>query len=297
MVRPFSLFSGPWFLYDLRLQEETAKVEEYLLNGYSIVPSFTDTIIRCISLSKANAFENLLEPLQKLLRLSPPIARTLARPDMFSRVGQKLHHSKPAVRVNLLRILSTICNSSEEQGGLLIQYGILDSIRELQSDSRVLVRELATQLIKSSEESSISFSNLNNGKRRTPFRRQSTSANSPNLIPNPSMPSSPQMTRSVASNVILEGRETPRNSNPSLNGSHVMRPGSRDGRSPSLFMTPTNVPASRPRIPRVISHRASQQSMSILSQKEDPRLTSGRPSPSLFPFRRRRQTNSPSDFS
>ncbi|KAI5296249.1 hypothetical protein KEM55_005880, partial [Ascosphaera atra] len=164
------------------LQEETARVEEYLLDAQSMVPSFSDCIARCVTVSKANAFENLLEPLQKLLRLSPAIAETLARPDMFARIGQKLHHTKPAVRVNLLRILSTICESTGEGGALLTKYGILDAIRELQNDPRVLVRELAGKLLISCEETE---SMNGSGRRRATggFRRSSLTGGLPSALP------------------------------------------------------------------------------------------------------------------
>ncbi|KAJ5373418.1 Armadillo-like helical [Penicillium concentricum] len=105
------------------LQEETAKVEEHLLDGifesdtFEGPITFTGAIAECLKLSKANAFENTLEPLQKLLRLSPHVASTFARPDIFQRLRQKLHHTKAAVRLNLLRIIASICDSNEEQGG------------------------------------------------------------------------------------------------------------------------------------------------------------------------------------
>ncbi|KAF3491992.1 STE/STE11/CDC15 protein kinase [Arthroderma uncinatum] len=197
------------------LQEETAKVEEYLLDTQHGDYSFTVAIIRCMAISKANAFENLLEPLQKLLRLSPAIAATLARPDMFERIGQKLQHTKPA-----------------EQCGLLRRYGLLDAIRELQKDSRVLVRELAGQLVKNSEESdSVS---LNGSKRRpTPRRRSTSTAAPPSLISSHSMPATPQVTRPGSAKPYYEGRETPRRQN-GLDGSLILRPGSRDGRGPNI---------------------------------------------------------------
>ena len=166
------------------LQEETAKVEEHLLEDRQDRPSFTDSIVKCLTISKANAFENILEPLQKLLRLSPPIASTLARPDLFTRLGQKLHHNKAAVRLNLLRIISSICDSSEEQGGLLAAYGLLDAVSELENDSAILVRDMAGKLIRSSESYVL-------GKRKPGMRRQSTSTTPPGLLPNQSAPSTP----------------------------------------------------------------------------------------------------------
>ncbi|EEH21935.2 STE/STE11/CDC15 protein kinase [Paracoccidioides brasiliensis Pb03] len=253
------------------LQEETAKVEEHLLDDRNGPPPFVDAIIRCLTISKANAFENLLEPLQKLLRLSPPIASTLARPDMFSRIGQKLHHTKPAVRVNLLRILSTICDSTDERGILLSRYGLLDAIRELQKDSRVLVRELAVQLIKSSEESDTLLSTA--AKRRTNIRRQSVTTAPPSLISSHSMPASPQVGRSSASKLLYEGRETPRRPNGINSVGLAMRPGSRDGRTPTAGVAATGGGGSgsssgKPRLPRAMTQLQPSSSSSSSSHKQ-----------------------------
>ncbi|EKG21879.1 hypothetical protein MPH_00799 [Macrophomina phaseolina MS6] len=122
------------------LQEETARVEQALISG-----SFPSAIISCFTNqdSSVDAFENLLEPLQKLLRLSPPVAALLARPELFSRVGQKLHTRKPVVRLNLLRIVRSICDSTEESGGgapLIQSHGLLEAIKRLaESDPAILL--------------------------------------------------------------------------------------------------------------------------------------------------------------
>lgn len=237
--------------------------------------------MRCITISKANAFENLLEPLQKLLRLSPAVAATLARPDMFERIGQKLHHTKPAVRVNLLRILSTICDACDERCSLLSRYGLLDAIRELQKDSRVLVRELASQLVKSSEES-----DHLNGQKRRPTRRRSTSITPPSLISSHSMPTTPQISRTGGSKLYLEGRENLHPPN-GLNGSLSLRPGSRDGRS-SITNSNGHGSAHKPRL----AHRLSQQITPMSQQKEETRTPTSLRTPSLLQSRRRRPTNS-----
>ncbi|KAI9653493.1 MAG: hypothetical protein M1829_001286 [Trizodia sp. TS-e1964] len=126
------------------LQEETAKVEEHLLSG-----DFTDAIVKCFNTSKANAFENLLEPLQKLLRLSLPVAHSLARPDLFSRILQKLSHNKAVVRLNLLRIVRSIFDASDGQAEVIWQYGLYEAIQKLaETDSAVLVRNMASELLK-----------------------------------------------------------------------------------------------------------------------------------------------------
>lgn len=275
-----------------RLQEETAKVEEHLLDNRQDKTSFTDAIVRCLTLSKANAFENLLEPLQKLLRLSPPVASTLARPDLFSRLGQKLPHNKAAVRLNLLRIISSICDSSEQQGGLLATYGLLDAIRELENDPAILVRDMAGKLIQSSERSEP----FGLGKRRpTTARRQSTSTTPPIPYSGPSTPSTPQTNRINHSRGYFDGRDTSRHHRNPLSGSSLaLRPGSREGNTSALGSAVNGSAAvSRTRLSRGLSNRLSHVE---LLQEDDGKAPSslGR-RPSVIP-RRRRTTIADSDW-
>ncbi|KAL7268257.1 Protein kinase of the Mitotic Exit Network [Rhizina undulata] len=158
------------------LQEETARVEEKLLNE-----SFTTEIIRCFTQSKTNAFENTLEPLQKLLRLSPPIAHAVGKPQFFARILQKLGHNKAVVRLNLLRILRTICEASEQKEALIRIYNMHNAIQRLaERDSAVLVRNIAGDLIKACAE-------REREKRKSqPVRRPSSASMASPLGPSPS---------------------------------------------------------------------------------------------------------------
>lgn len=111
--------------------------------------SFTIAIVSCFTTSKTNAFENILEPLQKLLRLSLPIAHAVGQPPFFARILTKLSHNKAVVRLNLLRILRTICDASEQKEALIRMYGMYQTIQRLaEKDGAVLVRNLAGELIK-----------------------------------------------------------------------------------------------------------------------------------------------------
>ncbi|KAL4921193.1 hypothetical protein BDW62DRAFT_175117 [Aspergillus aurantiobrunneus] len=264
------------------LQEETAKVEEHLLEHRYDQPSFTDAIVRCLTLSKANAFENMLEPLQKLLRLSPPIASTLARPDLLGRIGMKLHHQKAGVRLNLLRIISSICDSSEEQGGLLTGYGLLDAIRELEHDPAILVRDMAGKLIQFNERSG----SYGMGKLKPNVRRGSTSATPPSLLANQSAPVTPQMSR-PQSRGYFDGRETQRRPRTALSGSALaLRPGSRDGPTPGIAGAVNGGSgASRNRISRGVSNRLSQ--VELLTEDDSRPQSSISRRPSILPRRRR----------
>ncbi|KAJ5191072.1 Cytokinesis protein sepH [Penicillium cinerascens] len=270
------------------LQEETAKVEEHLLDNHQDKMSFTDAIVRCLTLSKANAFENLLEPLQKLLRLSPPVASTLARPDLFTRLGQKLHHNKAAIRLNLLRIISSICDSSEQQGGLLAMYGLLDAIRELENDPAILVRDMAGKLIRSSE-----MSESYGLKRRPTSRRKSTSTAPPNPFAG-STPSTPSANRTSQSRAFLDGRETPRHPRNALSGSSLaLRPGSRDGNPSPLNPAVNSSAVPRTRLSRGISSNRLSHVELLQEDEKAPSSLSRRPS--VIP-RRRRPTTADSEW-
>lgn len=252
-----------------RLQEETAKVEEHLLDG-----SFTAGIIKCFTTSKANAFENLLEPLQKLLRLSPPVALCLAHPDLFYRILRKLSSNKAVVRLNLLRIVRSICDASDEQGALISRYGLEDTIQRLaESDGAVLVRNMASELIKSSE--------MNDhlgmgGTRRRPGRRSSYSTTPPSLLTSYSMPSTPTSNRSAYPTSCSFERDGRRGS--AINGAMPYRPASRDGSGSSALPVIVNGPGvvAKSRLPRTTLNRPPRQPVLASPKREEnllPRLS------------------------
>ncbi|KTW29884.1 hypothetical protein T552_01088 [Pneumocystis carinii B80] len=124
-------------------QDDSGKLEEYLLR-----PSSISAIIEAFSTAMANSFENLLECLHKLLRLSQRIACALVQPKFFEKLARRLQYQKPIVRLNLLRVLRSICNAHPSKQALITQYGLYDIIEKLsQQDTAVLVRELAKDIM------------------------------------------------------------------------------------------------------------------------------------------------------
>jgi hypothetical protein len=193
------------------------------------------------------------------------------------------------VRLNLLRILYSICDSSQEQGDLLGRYGLLDAIRELENDPAILVRDMAGKLVKFSEQGD----DLPGNGRRPMNRRRSTSTMSQGLIPSGSRPSSPQINRASQSKALYEGRETPRHPRNGLNISQS-RVANGDGSSPALLGTGSNGPAAARRIPRM-SHRLSHVG-SLADISRSPNITTRAP-PSVVNPRRRRQTDVDQEWS
>ncbi|KAH6652940.1 septation protein H [Truncatella angustata] len=284
------------------LQEETAKVEGHLING-----TFTGAIVACLNTQKINAFDpNLLEPLLKLLRLSPDLSARLARPEMFLGIAQKLGHKKAVVRLNLLRLVRNILDAREADyfnspRDKQLRY-LLEAIQTLaDKDSAVLVRNLASELVRlhiNGDPDSIvppplsamsvpSSSSSGSGRTRPSSRRIYT----PPSLQHSSMstPMTPTSAHRASQAAYIEIASSPkrRTAVPLDIGPTLYRPGSRDGSGLPISSLPRRVSTDqgmdissagmKSRLPRnspVFPHSAgseasSGRSHSQLSNKEN----------------------------
>jgi len=129
------------------LQDETARVEDELLK-----PDAIDALLKCFVSSKANSFENLLDPFLKIIRISTQVTTAISKSSAFfkriiDRLGQ---NSKAVVRLNLLRILRGVCDVHPNKAMLVERYGLLGVVEKLSrggGDGAVLVRELAREIV------------------------------------------------------------------------------------------------------------------------------------------------------
>ena len=127
-----------------RLQDETARVEDELTKAAAI-----DVLLNCFVSAKANSFENLLDPFLKICRISVTITIGIAKAAFFKRIIDRLSsHSKAVVRLNLLRILRTVCDVHPNRAILVERYGLYEIVKKLsKDDGAVLVRELARDIV------------------------------------------------------------------------------------------------------------------------------------------------------
>ncbi|TVY13708.1 Cytokinesis protein sepH [Lachnellula arida] len=258
------------------LQEETAKVEKSLLEG-----NFIEAIVQCFNAPRASAFDyNLLEPLQKLLRLSSPVAASLARPDLFSGILQKLNHKKAVVRLNLLRIVRSICDPNDEKSDSIRGHKLFGAIESLvENDPAVLVRNMANELVKSNQESKHE-STSNSRQRPGQVSRRKSSFTPPGLHQNASVPNTPTHVSRVSQSSFVDGSITPRRL-PASGESILYRPRSRDGSISQLPPTPRRTSSelangssstSKSRLPRTSLLRSSRSSMAAPSIHDESSL-------------------------
>lgn len=234
------------------LQEETANVESHLIDG-----SFTRAIISGFNTNRLNSFDsNLLEPLLKLLRLSPGVAASLAKPEMFAGIAQRLGHKKAVVRLNLLRLVRTIIDACDNalgngDGTTSLNSAQVRSLMEViqtlaETDTAVLVRNLAAELVRSHLEGrpspttmlrhdSIASSQASSVSSRRSTTRRNTSYTPPSLQSSTSFPQTPthRSRASLAGNALIEVAASPRRGVPGLDRDGLLlqqyRPRSRDG--------------------------------------------------------------------
>lgn len=234
--------------------------------------------MQCFNASKANAFDyNLLEPLQKLLRLSSPVAASLARPDLFSGILQKLNHKKAVVRLNLLRIVRSICDPGEKQAGSIRSHRLFEAIQRLaENDSAVLVRNMASELVKSNLEKDQDGGS--GGRTRSGHSSSRTNSYTPpGLHQSMSAAHTPtHVTRASTSSAFIDGSVTPRRIAVSSNSvdSLLYRPGSRDGpqmqrKTSAELANGASASANKSRLPRTSMRRTSRSSADTPSVRDD----------------------------
>lgn len=290
------------------LQEETAKVEGHLMSS-----TFTEAIVKCFKLEKPNsnpfaAFDPmLLEPLLKVLRLSPALASSLAQSEMYAGIAAKLCHKKPVVRLNLLRLVRNIMDACDPDMGINITSGgtqlqsLFESIRMLEKDQAVLVRNLAQELVKTHIEGDYFNAKLNSsssnaggsgrsrsgGSRRTTTNYTPTNSTPPTLhsIISPVTPTHyPPLRHTDSVSIVHQIAHTPRRSQVTMaygQDSTPNRPHSRDAMVPHVVRRASGDVAARSRLPRgsvsytrpstssAASSSSHNRSESSLSNKEN----------------------------
>ena len=286
------------------LQEETAKVEKHLLNG-----SFTEAITSCFNTTKANSFDaNLLEPLLKVLRLSPAVAASLAKAEMYAGIAQKLNNKKAVVRLNLLRLVRNIMDGCEAVNSSLASVSASSTGRQLRllfddiqmladKDAAVLVRNLASELVRSHIDVEIHHdtmtlgalglgvgsggsSNSGSGPRSRSGPRRTTSYTPPGLHASMSMPPTPTHGhpghRASQSSAFIEVAATPKRTAVAMaheRDAALYRPRSRDGMGAATG------------IPRRVSGDSTSSSLGptngAAAKSRLPRTSTSYPRPSL----------------
>lgn len=164
------------------------------------------------------------------------------------------------MRLNLLRIIRSICDASDEDGALITTYGLHNAIADLaKHDQAILVREMAGDLLKSSE---LNARRSLDGARRV-LRRSSSSTMTP-IPSNGSLPPTPSSDRGGGrAGSYFDLTDMARALRPGANSSPyrpVSREGDLGGNSTPTLLNGSLAGAAKSRLPRTrAAHRASER--------------------------------------
>lgn len=175
------------------------------------------------------------------------------------------------VRLNLLRIVRSICDPGEEQADSIRSHKLFEAIQRLsESDNAVLVRNMASELVKSNLEKDPDSGS--SGRPRVGGARRQSSYTPPGLHQSTSAPLTPtHISRASVSSAFIDGSVTPRRMAAPSNGSEILyRPKSRDGpqmqRKSSAEIAGST---SKSRLPRTSMLRTSRSSMAAPSIRDE----------------------------
>lgn len=171
-------------------------------------PKALEALLKCFISAKANSFENLLDPFLKICRISTRITIGIAKSQFFKRVIDRLAHTKAVVRLNLLRILRTVCDVHPNRAILVERYGLHEIVTKLsKDDGAVLVREMAREILpalapalKPSNRSSLKGTDTPKGSSIAPKKPRRTASETSAMYPAPALSTTPR----------LQGRESAR---------------------------------------------------------------------------------------
>jgi len=283
-------------------------VEKHLLEG-----NFSKAIIHCFNGDKFDF--HLLEPLQKLLRLSPAVAETLARPEMFSGLTQKLSNKKPDIRLNLLRLVCSICDPKQGHTNTLRRCGLLEVIQLLaENDPTILVKNMASEFVKAcldkeERESSGGRRRVISGYRRTssyntpqdqgfastpvtPTSKSRSSRQPTTFYDEPVTPQRRPITPMDTPGESLLSRERSRESpfmlrTPSVDPESINKASRQSADAPNVLRRPSGdagAPSGKSRLPRTATLKSSRSLAASLSGGPKEQQASS-------PARRERESN------
>jgi hypothetical protein len=146
------------------LAEEMEVIEVELVAG-------VDTLVQAFAEAQPVGLSGMLEPLLKMLALSSSFTRALAKSDVFVTAmlnKPALHHSNALVRVNILKILSSLVMVAPHST-LLDPEPLLPHVSYLAShDPSILVQEIASKLLTLSSSTSSASSSAVSSRSTSP---------------------------------------------------------------------------------------------------------------------------------
>ena len=112
-------------------------------------PESIKLLVEVLDTQTPATFENLLDSLKKILHASSRVNQALGDSRFVPKLGERRAHPTPVIRVNLLRMLTSIYEHHRNPKQLVMEHNLMRVVeRMIEHDKAVLVKEIAGQLQK-----------------------------------------------------------------------------------------------------------------------------------------------------
>jgi hypothetical protein len=112
-------------------------------------PESIKLLVEVLDTRTPATFENLLDSLKKILHASSRVNEALGDSRFVPKLVERLSHPTPVIRVNLLRMLTSIYEHHRNPKRLVMEHNLMQVVqRMVLHDKAVLVKEIAGQLQK-----------------------------------------------------------------------------------------------------------------------------------------------------
>lgn len=124
------------------LTDETKRVEEIVS-----LPVQVAKIINAFESADHASFPNLMEPILRMISASTATNVALGTSSFVPKLLEKLQYPKPEVRVNLLKMLTSLYECHPNPKKMIAEYQLYPVIKRLTEDKTVLVQKMASKLL------------------------------------------------------------------------------------------------------------------------------------------------------
>lgn len=112
-------------------------------------PDSIKLLVEVLDTRTPATFENLLDSLKKILHASARVNQALGDSRFVPKLVERLSHPTPVIRVNLLRMLTSIYEHNRNPKKMVMEHNLMRVVERMaQNDTAVLVKEIAGQLQK-----------------------------------------------------------------------------------------------------------------------------------------------------
>ncbi|EGC39194.1 hypothetical protein DICPUDRAFT_96609 [Dictyostelium purpureum] len=125
------------------IADDTHKVENIVSK-----PENIKKLVHLFTNAESQSFAGILEPLLRIIQIAIPVNMLLGTSNFVSKIIDKLTHTNPQVRLNLLKIITSLYEAHPNAKKMIQDFKLIPVIQRIaDTDKSVLVQKMASKLL------------------------------------------------------------------------------------------------------------------------------------------------------